>query len=179
MALNEKILVCELKKGNIKAYEHLFFLFHRKLYNFCYRITGNTQESEDLTQEVFISIWNNRHKLDENRSFSGFVFRIARNKALNVIKRELSKMLYVQYLNNEEPVKWNPDIEKTELMHLLNSSISSLAEKTREIFLLSREECMTYREIAEKLNITENVVDHEIRKALKKIKEFLSSKDYM
>jgi len=179
MALNEKILVRELKKGNTRAYEQLFFHYYKKLYAFCFRITGSTQESEDLAQEVFISIWNCRENLDETRSFSGFIFKIARNKALNVIKHELSKQLYAQYVNNEEAGKWNPEIEKSELVRLLTSSISSLTKKTREIFLLSREEGMTYKEIAEKLDITENVVDHEIRKALKSIKEFLSSKDYL
>ncbi len=178
MSLNEKILVCELKKGNSKAYELLFFHYFKKLYNFSYKITRDTQESEDLVQDVFISVWNSRDKLDENRSFSGFVFKIARNKALNLIKQKLTRQIYSQYTSNEESLQGNSDIEAQEFSKIINASISSLPEKTKEIFLLSRNEGLTYIEISQKLNISENIVDHEIRKALKKIKEILQSMDY-
>jgi len=179
MALNEKILVHELKMGNAKAYEQLFFSYHKKLYNFCFSITGNTQESEDLIQEVFISIWNCRHQLDETRSFNGFVFKIARNKALNIIKHKLNRQIYIQYTNNDEPEHWNAEIETQELMNIIKKSLEALSEQTRKIFLLSRNEGLTYKEISQKLDISENIVDHEIRKALKSIKESLVTLDYL
>ena len=178
MALDEKILVYELKGGNTKAYEILFFHYYRKLYSFSYKITGNTQEAEDLVQEVFISIWDNRDKLDENRSFSGFLFKIAKNRALNIIKSKLTRQIYIQYTQNEDKVHWDKEIEIGELLEMINKSLASLPEQTQKIFMLSRNEGLTYKAIAQKLNISENIIDHEIRKALKVIKEYLSAGDY-
>ena len=179
MALDEKILVYELKGGNTKAYEILFFHYYRKLYSFSYRITGNTQEAEDLVQEVFIFIWNNRDKLDENRSFGGFLFKIAKNRALNIIKSRLTRQIHIHYKQNNDNVHWDREIETGELMEMIHKSLTSLPKQTQQIFMLSRNEGLTYKEIAKKLNISENIVDHEIRKALKVIKEYLSAGDYL
>jgi len=163
MQLQEKILIRELQRGNAKAFEELYFRYHARLYNFCNTIIRNTQEAEGLVQEIFITIWENREKLDENKSFSGFIFKIARNKVLNRIKQKLTHQVYLR-----------TEIESREMMELIQKSIDALPEQTKEIFLFSRKDGMTYKEIARKLNISENVVDHEIRKALQKIREYLS-----
>jgi RNA polymerase sigma-70 factor (ECF subfamily) len=176
MQLQEKILILELKRGNAKAFEELYFRYHARLYYFTYKIIRNNQEAEGLVQEVFIAIWENREKLDENKSFSSFVFRIARNKVLNIIKKQLTQKVYRKYIlnNDKDWTDLREDIESTEFMDLIQKTIDLLPERTKEIFLLSRNDGMTYIEIAQKLNTTENVVDHEIRKALQKIKEFLN-----
>jgi RNA polymerase sigma-70 factor (ECF subfamily) len=173
--LQEKILILELKLGNGKALEELYFRYHARLYNFFYKIIRNTHEAEGLLQEVFITIWENKERLDENKSFSAFIFRIARNKALNIIKQKLIQKVYRKYILDEHKdyMDLRTDIESREFMDLIQKSIDALPERTKEIFLLSRNDGITYKEIAQRLNITENVVDHEIRKALKKIKVFL------
>ena len=176
MLLQEKILILELQHGNAKAFEELYIRYNARLYNFFYKIIRNTQEAEGLVQEVFITIWENKEKLDENKSFSSFIFRIARNKVLNIIKQKLTQKVYRKYILDKDKdwMDLRTDIESRELMDLIQKSIDALPERTKEIFLFSRNDGMTYKEIAQKLNITENVVDHEIRKALQKIKEFLS-----
>ena len=179
MALNEKILVSELKSGNSKAFEKLFFHYFPRLYAYIHKITGNGPETEDLVQDVFVSIWNNKEQLDENRSFSGFIFKIARNKALNLIKQNLSRQIYLQYLHDENIPQPVIDYNAQEITDIIDKAVSSLPERTKEIFLLSRHEGLTYMHIARKLELSENVVDHEIRKALQKIKDILKAKDYL
>lgn len=176
MLLQEKILVRELQRGNAKAFEELYFRYHARLYNFCNRIMRNTQEAEGLVQEIFIAIWENREKLDENKSFNGFIFKIARNKIINRIKQKLTHNVYRKYMSekDKEPIDLRTEIESREMMVLIQKSIDALPEQTKEIFLFSRNDGMTYKEIARKLNISENVVDHEIRKALQKIREYLN-----
>jgi RNA polymerase sigma-70 factor (ECF subfamily) len=176
MQLQEKILILELKCGNAKAFEELYFRYHARLHYFSYKIIRDNQEAEGLVQEVFIAIWENREKLDENKSFSSFVFRIARNKILNIIKKQLTQKIYHKYISDKEKdwMDLRIDIESMEFMDIIQKSIDVFPERTKEIFLLSRNDDMTYMEIAQKLNITEDVVDHEIRKALQKIKEYLS-----
>ena len=173
MILPEKLLTRELQRGNAKAFELLYDRYHARLYNFCLKIIRNAQEAEDLVQDVFIAIWENREKLDENKSFSSFVFMIAKNKMLNKIKKNLSHQIYMDFMQkeNQDRDDLRKDIESYELMNLLQKTIHQLPEKTKEIFLLSRNEGLTYKEIALKLNISENVVDHEIRKSLMHIKD--------
>ena len=173
MVLPEKLLIHELQRGNAKAFEALYIRYHAKLYNFCYKIIRNTQEAEDLVQEVFIAIWENREKLNKSKSFTSFVFRIAKNKVLNKIKHNLSRQVYMEFIQkeNQDQDDLRKDIESHELMSFLQKTIHELPEK--EIFLLSRDEGLTYKEIAHKLDISENVVDHEIRKSLQHIKDQL------
>ena len=176
MFLPEKLLIQELKGGNAAAFEALYDRYHARLYNFCLKIIRNTQEAEDLVQEVFIVIWENREILDENKLFQSFVFRIAKNKVLNKIKKNLSRQVYMEYIQKENRKQddLRNNVEYHELMNFLQKSIQQLPEKTKNIFILSRNEGFTYKEIAHKLDISKNVVDHEIRKSLQYIKDQLN-----
>ena len=175
MVLQEKILVCELQRGNSKAFEALYLRYHSRLYNYANRILKNKQEAEGLVQEVFISIWENHEKLDVSKSFSGFIFRIARNKVLNIIKQNLTHQVYTKYVSENDKVRddLRKEIEYREFIDLLRKSIDALPEKTKSIFLLSRNDGLTYKEIAEKTEFSVNIIDHEIRKALLEIRQFL------
>ena len=177
MLLREKLLIRELQRGNAKAFELLYKQYHARLYNFCMSIIHNKQDAEGMVQEVFIAVWENREKLDENKSFSGFVFSIAKNKTLNKIKQYLSRKVYLEYMQMESQAldETVSDIESLELIEFLHQTIQELPEKSKEIFLLSRNEGLTYKQIASKLNVTENVVDHEIRKSLKYLREKLGN----
>jgi RNA polymerase sigma-70 factor (ECF subfamily) len=177
MLYHEKLLIRELQCGNAKAFELLYKQYHARLFNFCMSILRNRQDAEGMVQEVFIAVWENRGKLDESRSFSGFVFSVAKNKALNRIKKNLSQKVYLEYMQTENHVQQDmvSDIESRELMDFLLATIQELPDKTKEIFLLSRNEGLTYKQIASRLDITENVVDHEIRKSLKYIRDKLAT----
>jgi RNA polymerase sigma-70 factor (ECF subfamily) len=176
MLLHEKLLIRELQRGNVKAFELLYQQYHARLYNFCLSIIRNKLDAEGMVQDVFIAVWENREKLDESKSFSGFIFSISKNKALNRIKQNLSRKVYLEYMQMENQAQnyMASDIESRELMDYLLKTIQELPDKTKQIFLLSRNEGLTYKQIASKLDVTENVVDHEIRKSLKYIKEKLS-----
>ena len=177
MLLHEKLLIRELRCGNAKAFEVLYKQYNARLFNFSMKIIRNKQDAEGMVQEVFIAVWENREKLDENKSFSGFVFSIAKNKALNRIKQNLSRKVYLEYMQMENQVQndMESDIESRELMDYLLKTIQELPDRTKQIFLLSRNEGLTYKQIASRLDVTENVVDHEIRKSLKYIRDKLGS----
>ncbi|KPL13103.1 MAG: hypothetical protein AMS26_15540 [Bacteroides sp. SM23_62] len=177
MLLHEKLLIRELQRGNAKAFELLYKQYHARLFNFSLKIIRNKQDAEGMVQEVFIAVWENREKLDESKSFSGFIFSIAKNKALNRIKQNLSRKVYLEYMQMENQIQNDTvsDIESRELMDYLLKTIQELPDKTKQIFLLSRNEGLTYKQIASRLDVTENVVDHEIRKALKYIRDKLGN----
>lgn len=175
-ASREKLLVRELKRGNTSAFEELYLEYHPRLYGFSLKLTGNPQDAEGMTQDAFMAIWENREKLDEERSFSGLIFRIARNKFLNNLKHKVTRDVFLNYLNGngDHNNDLRLEVEASEIEEAINKSVNSFPERTREIFMLSRYRGLKYKEIAMKLNLSENVVDHEIRKALNTLKDNLS-----
>jgi RNA polymerase sigma-70 factor (ECF subfamily) len=173
--LKEKFLVRELRNGNASAFEQLYLHYYDRLHNFSLRLTGSQQDAEGLVQDVFTAVWENREKLDEEKSFSGFIFRIARNKFLNVLKQKVTHRVFLKYTSGKTGNHdLRMEVEAVELDALIRKAIGDLPAKTRNIFILSRHKGLTYKEIALELDLSENVVDHEIRKALKSIQEKLS-----
>ena len=175
MELPEKTLIQELKSGNSKAFEVLFFRYNEQLFNFSNLIIRNKEEAEGLVQEVFISVWENRKDLDENLYFKAYLFKIAKNKALNLIKKNVRFQLYEKYirLNDHETYNVSDNIEAKEIKDLYQKSLENLSPKTRKIFILSRNQGYTQKEIAKITGYSLNTVDHEIRKALKYIKSYI------
>ncbi len=167
-------LVKQLKKGDVSSFNLIFKNYNQKVYNFCLQLLKNKNEAEEITQEVFIALWQNRDKIDTKSSIVAYILAIARNQIYKVFRKSLYKQAYIENLINsqskmdfitEDQVMYN------ELNSFLNISIEKLPPKRREVFILSRMEGLTYKEIAQKLNIAENTVDVQIRKALDFIKD--------
>ncbi len=170
----DNIWVSYLKLGNSRAFEQLFLKYQKKLYHFGYKILKNKEEAENLVQEVFIDIWENREQINEDKSFSGYIFKIAKNKIYNILRKKINEQMYFDYItkhgNKAEELKtegyFSHKYEET-----YEKLINSLPERRKEIFLMSRNDGLTYKEIALKLNISENTVDTQIRNALDYLRE--------
>ncbi len=161
-------LIIELKSGNSKAFEKLFFLYHKKVFGLALKYLNNQLDAEGIVQNVFIKVWENRAALDANQSISAYLFKIAKNLTLNEVKRRLCRDVYINYLQDKDnpPYDLNKEIAYNEFAAYLYKCIDSLPERRREIFLLNRHEGLTYKQIAEKLGISENTVDKQIRNSL-------------
>jgi RNA polymerase sigma-70 factor (family 1) len=172
----EHILVRELRKGNASAYELLFKEYNRKLYHFSMYFLKEKEEAKGIVQEVFLQVWHHRHDLNPDKSFGGYIFKIARNIIYNQLKKNIQKEYYREFLKGS----WNEgsnDTEKTinnhELTEVLNEAIETLPPKRKEIFLMNRSNGLTMKEIADKLNISVNTVDSQIQRSLKYLRENL------
>ncbi len=177
--LQDKRWVIRLKSGEGKAFEKLYLKYNRKLFNFGYKMLHSKQEAEGLVQDVFLKIWEKRYTLDENHSFSGYLFKIAQNKIYNIFRQRINERYYREYLEEyaeslEHSLEQRFDYKELEKFY--NELISRLPEKRKRIFILSRNEGYTYREIAEKLQISENTVDTQIRKSLNFFRQSLREK---
>jgi len=175
MTSNEdKNLVFYLKQGSSKAFEQLFLHYHKKLYHFGRRILNSREESENLVQSVFMEIWVNRTGLDEEKSFNGYLFKIAKNKVYNTIRKKINERAYRDYItgNNSHTEPAGEDgYESKQWVETVERLIDSLPERRKEIFRLSRDKGLTYQEIAQQLQISENTVDTQIRNVLDYLRE--------
>lgn len=181
MSGEEKILISLMKAGNSYAFEKLYFSYSKRLYNFAFNILKCKEDAEGIVQNVFTKIWETRSEINTELSFGGYIFRIAKNMMLNQLKKKIIEKEYLNYLlatpeDTSLPVE--QEVNFMELSMEIERIINELPEKRSKIFRLSREEGLTYREIAEKMDISVNTVNTQISKSLEYIRDHLVSKFY-
>ncbi len=166
-----------MKAGNSYAFEKLYFRYCKKLFSFVFSICKNKEEAEGMVQTVFMKVWEKRKEIDPEQSFSGYIFRIARNNLLNEIKKKTNERVYINYLLSRPRDHSNSierNIDYLELNLEIERLLNSIPEKRRKVFMLSRMEGLTYREIAEKLGISVNTVNTQISKTLEELRNRLA-----
>lgn len=160
--------ICNLKRGDIASFEYLYNCWSGKLYNFVMRISRNDiYLAEEIVQSVFIKVWENREQIETDKSFGAYLCTIAKNQLVNIYQHRMLESLYQTKIKTSEPVE--NTTEKEVDYHLLEEYIDSLIEQLpparREIFILSRRKLLTNKEIAAKLNLSENTVESQLTKA--------------
>lgn len=165
----EKAEVLALKeKGDASSFNYLYAQWSGKLYHFVLRIShGDNYLAEEMVQSVFIKVWEKRSELDAEKSFGAWLYTIAKNQLLNIYQRRMSEFLY---RNERERTSGVDNVTEKEVeYHFLDEYIHSLVEQLpaarREIFLLSRFQFLSNKEIAEKLHLSENTVESQLTKA--------------
>ncbi|BBE17160.1 RNA polymerase ECF-type sigma factor [Aquipluma nitroreducens] len=165
----EKELVKKLNEGDSFAFEVLFYKYRNKIKGFALKIVPAQIDPEEIVQEVFVRVWLKKEAIDPEKDFQSYLFTIAKHLVLDHLKSAVNKKLYFvgehfqQDLLEEEGVEASIS-EETEAK--LQKLINEIPERRREIFRLSRFEGLSYKQIAERLNISENTVDSQIRNAL-------------
>lgn len=177
-------LVNSLKEGKEKTFRAIFIGYFESLEVFAKAYVVDQDVAKDMAQEALTNLWVRRSTLSENTNLKAFLYQVTRNNCLNYLKRikvqaKYEKRMRDNYndllLNYEALVQLNFDtISYRELMDALNSAISRLPVKCREVFELSRYNGMKNAEIAEKLNISVKTVEEHISKALRQLKDKLS-----
>lgn len=171
--MDERNLLLAIKCDDPDAFKKLFFRYRLKVYYFAYRFLRNKQEAEEVVQEVFIRIWNNRKQLNEALSFNSYLFTITKNYIFNLNRDKINHQAFIDFVlpycsetenNTEESVMYN------DLKSNLQQAIESLPPRRKLIFKKSREEGLSYPQIASELNISEKTVEAHIHLALKWLK---------
>lgn len=172
---NEKQLIIALQEGNHEAFRQLFDDYKKRVYGFLYNMLHSHEEVEELSQNVFVKIWENRANMNHELPLSAYVFKIAKYSALNSLRQKAYKLLLEK--NLIEKLETSEDGEEMlttkNLEEYINNLITQIPERRREIFLLRHRQKLTYKEIAEQLHISENTVDTQIRHALNFLRDQL------
>lgn len=140
--------------------------------NFIYYKCRDMQQAEDITQDAFIKLWQNCKNVLFEKAKS-YVMKIAQNAFFNEVKHEKVILKYNKDVDTSNLYSHSPEflMEEKEFLKKLQESISSLAPKQREVFLLSRKDKKTYREIAEIIGITQKAVERRMHIALVELRE--------
>lgn len=170
----ENELIMRLQKDETKAFEALFHLYKKRVKGFVHKMLPPHISSDNVVMEVFIKVWLNREKIDPTKTFSSFLFVVAKNQVLDELKAAVNqKLVYSETYLLEKTALHQETNETTEeeMETVLQKMLDKLPQRRRQIFNLSRFEGLSYKQIAAKLNITENTVDTQIRKSLQFLRQ--------
>jgi len=169
-------LVKLLKNGDMSAFDSIYKKYSRRLYGFIFRYVKQQADTEEIVQEVFIKIWKSRDKIDVYSSFESFLFTIAHNATINLLKKRATEQKYVEHVKSlqriEETCELIDEVHYQELKYKLQGLLNELSPRQKEIFQLSRVEGLSHKDIAEKLGISPNTVKNHLVTTL----AFLKSK---
>jgi RNA polymerase sigma-70 factor (ECF subfamily) len=168
---------------NHNYYEKLFREHYEALCRFGLGMIGDPDQAEDIVQQAFIKLWNKRMEMDLSRSVKAYLYASVRNSCINHIrdnKKFRSRVLDIEIYGDENaPVIADgfQTLVAGELSNKIEAAFEKLPEKSKAVFMMSRLDRMKYREIAEKLGITEKTVEAHMSKALKILR--IELKDYL
>jgi RNA polymerase sigma-70 factor (ECF subfamily) len=155
--------------------EVLFKKYYSPLCRTVNRIVNDTDAAEDLVQDVFMKVWNNRQTLEINLSIKSYLYRSAINSALNYLEKN-KKKVHLEESNFLEPSVNDAEdqLHFNEVQQRVKEATDALPPACKTIFILSRQENMSYKEIADSLQISPKTVENQMGKALKHFREYLS-----
>lgn len=173
---DESYLLQRLKEGDINALEVIFNRHYSNLCRYLLLLFKNNLHVEHIAQDIFVYLWENRKSLEINTSFASYIYAAGRYKALNQIrnaKRQQAIKENISTLQNDSDIASDSILEIKELEKLIEDAISSLPNRCQQIFRLSREEEMSYKEIAAFLNVSIHTVEGQMAIALNKLRKIL------
>ncbi|WP_163407374.1 RNA polymerase sigma-70 factor [Flavobacterium ajazii] len=176
------------KKGEEAAFTYFYDKFFRRITSFSVQFIYDTDEAENLAQEAFINLWQNRENIDSINGIQSFLYTYAKSKCLNLIRHNKVKDKFKSDLLNQKERELDIEVlnsiqfdtlELTELERLIQEAINDLPPKTREVFIKKRFENKKNAEIADEMNVTLKAVEAHMTKALKILKVKLSDYTYL
>ncbi|MDO9339769.1 MAG: RNA polymerase sigma-70 factor, partial [Bacteroidales bacterium] len=171
----ESLLVRNLSKGNLLAFNTLYKEYSGRLYRFALGYLKSEAEAEELVQEVFTIIWEKRADLKEELSFKSFLFTIA----FNIIRKHFRTKAYLsEYfktgISDDLDMQTSQKVTYDSLYQFITELVNQLPARRKEIFIKSRFEGLSIKEIAEKLKISHKTVENQLTDALKIIRTNLN-----
>ena len=176
----DKELVEKLQKGNLEAFDRIFEKYSDRLFGFALKYLKSKEETEGLVQDVFLKIWENRKNLKKESSLKSYLFTIAYHNMCKVFRKKQFHDKFIdekisresESLNLEEQLEYKATLEQVDLL------IEKLPEKQKAIFIKSRKEGKSTKEIAEEMNLAPGTVDNQISAALKFLRERISNSNF-
>jgi RNA polymerase sigma-70 factor (family 1) len=169
----ESKILKEFKNGNHAAFEKIFERYSKQLFQFSLSYLKSEEVAEDIVQEVFIKIWNNRKEIKTDTSFQSYLFTIT----LNSVRKYFNQLSRLNELKHDilfDSSRLKPNFDDRSdyqiLLDKLEELIKQMPEKRREVFIKKKIEEKSLKEISEELNITTKTVEYHITEAMRFLK---------
>jgi len=172
------ILIESLKNGDEKAYTYLIDTYHHKLCVYANSLVKNVYSAEDIVQNVFIKVWEQRTRLKTNHAIKSFLYKLVYNEFIDLYRKNQSLFsLEKSYYDALNSIVLEDDSESLQhVINAVNKEIQNLPPKCKEVFILSKKEGLTNIEIAEHLDVSIKTVEAQITKAFSILRSSLDEK---
>ena len=171
MRENEERYVDALKEGSREAFTMLYNLYADRLYSFALVQTKSKQMAEDVVQDTFLKLWNNRTNLNCYGNVQALVFTMARNLIIDAFRRQVANIDIEAYFNLHEALPSTASPEESlyfnETKEHLEQAKAKLSNKECKIYEMSREQDMPIKKIAQTLNLSPQTVKNYLTSTLK------------
>jgi len=174
----EKAIIQRFKAGDAAAFDAIYNKYSKKLYNFAYGLLKDHDSASEMVQEVFVTLWEKRNQVDVKFNFENYIFTITYNSIRKFFRQRSMEGKVKDFLFKNSPeVIANTDasIIYNELAEIANKTIENLPPRRKTVYKLSRQEGLSIKEIASRLDISTRTAETQLAKALKYLKEELQT----
>lgn len=169
---SDELLYQQMSAGSENAYYTLFERHWERLYSISVHLLDDREIAKDVIQDIFLALWENRKK-QSVQNVGAYLSRAAKFASLKELRDSKSTLHDTVDLAQNLSASENSDLDAMELQQRISEVVDALPERCKEVFVLSREEHLTNKEIAEKLNLSQRTVETHISNALKHLRKNL------
>jgi RNA polymerase sigma-70 factor (ECF subfamily) len=166
---DDKILLIALRERNEKAFDMIFQKYFKSIYGFVYQTCKQSEDAEDLTQEIFVKLWENSRTV-QIESLKSYLFTIARGTVVDWTRKRVNQLVFERldeerefYMSISEP---DDQVSKERLLSIIHRIAQTMPERRQEVYRLRWIEGLSRKEIAQCMGITVTTVDIHLQKAL-------------
>lgn len=173
---DEQYCLAALSEGNRQAFEWLFLEWHPRVVDFFVHLLGDEETAYDYAQDVFFDVWTSRQKFAEVKSFSAYLFQMARFKAYNHFDKSAVKTRFrseVLKTGSESTPSGESALYATETLTRIRETLETLPQKRREVFVMSRLLGYTNEQISLRLGINKRTVENHITNVLSDLRKVI------
>ncbi|MCM5527729.1 RNA polymerase sigma factor [Parasegetibacter sp. NRK P23] len=171
---DEAALLLQLKRGDENALDVIYRKYWEGLFFYSYHLLKDKHACEDVIQDLFVRLWENREQLDVRLSLKAYLYASCRYALYKLIRKEqVREDIFDAIYERLHTETAYGNLEHKELVQQINVIVNGLPPKCREVYELSRKENLSYKEIGERLGISVKTVENHINRALKELKQSL------
>lgn len=178
VSFSEKELLLQIAEGNQLAFKKLYDLHADAIYGVAFAYVKSAEFSEEIVQDVFVTIWLNRSRIGMIDNFSDYVFIIARNKIISQLRKKISEKKYLEQLKfffRENTITPEQELIFKEANELIENTIALLPAQQRLVYNLCRQKGLKLEEVATQLDLSRNTVRNHLGKAMQFLKASLKN----
>lgn len=173
---SEQMLIQGLKNHSRKAFDEIYRIYSKRLYAYCKQYTKRCEDAEEIVQDVFVRLWNNRANIRQEDSLRSLLFIMSKHSLINAYRATLNSPVYEDYVEYQSELVVDDvsnKIEYDEFIQELKRALCTLPTTQRKVIELSRLSDLTNKEIAQRLSLSEQTVKNQLSLGLKALRSEL------
>jgi RNA polymerase sigma-70 factor (ECF subfamily) len=166
-------LILLLKEGDELAFTEIYRRHWHMLYLHAWKVLNDKDNAKDLVQDFFFAFWEKSAALDLKTNLKGYLYRGITNRVLNALRKQKTNNDFIDLIAagmDEADNTTVETIDEHQLLALIDAELNQLSPRSREIFEMSRKDFLSNKEIAERLNMTEEAVKKQVQRAVKTLR---------